>query len=426
MNLHYHKCTTLNVKIKMVAPTNKREVFAHTIIDPMSEDTRPPSSDPIWTTTKTTSSMLMMPIQDTNDSNPTTTKRVIPASILELAVSLNNEGVRLFSTHGADASEKYFQVCLSKIFELKIVLREEEIERGAAQEEQVQEDGSMNIVNPPNKSTRRRPGTTILPPAAARTSSPTSTATQKQQQLPLNPIFGWSQPLLYSAQKATNNNKELPPRDDGSFLFSRALLLHDSVLREQADQEQCDAAALLFMLEVCTSAILFNLALVNHIQAICHHSSTTYEAHPSLLRDHQEDREDLDLQGNADGTPSREAFVWNIYQNYERSFIGLKKITSANNDTTKHILDLDVLVLALFNNMGVLFCNEMARFRDADECFQAVSGMVLCLLHPLASSAGADQREAMHGLLENRLSEAEISGLCMNIWMVPKSSTPAA
>eukprot|EP00546_Thalassionema_frauenfeldii_P009133 CAMPEP_0178920648 /NCGR_PEP_ID=MMETSP0786-20121207/15118_1 /TAXON_ID=186022 /ORGANISM="Thalassionema frauenfeldii, Strain CCMP 1798" /LENGTH=144 /DNA_ID=CAMNT_0020594731 /DNA_START=253 /DNA_END=684 /DNA_ORIENTATION=+ len=56
------------------------------------------------------------------------------------------------------------------------------------------------------------------------------------------------------------------------------------------------------------------------------------------------------------------------YNGYEVAFAILNKIDRENPDIC---IKMKLLKVALMNNIGVLFCNDMCRFQDAAECFEA-------------------------------------------------------
>jgi hypothetical protein len=55
------------------------------------------------------------------------------------------------------------------------------------------------------------------------------------------------------------------------------------------------------------------------------------------------------------------------------------------------IQSLDVLLLAVFNNMGTLSLSEMARFLDAAQCFKATNSLAGRLLELLPSVLNAKE-----------------------------------
>lgn len=181
-----------------------------------------------------------------------------------------------------------------------------------------------------------------------------------------NPIQGWSAPTETAD-------------DQYAHLFSRMVLLEP--------QELCDTISdtnLLTVIQICTTCILFN-------KSISLHSSDP-------------------------GEQPLSSAVSKVFGTYERTFNAFgqlkrhEKKKGKGNDT-QLCFHLDVLVLALFNNMGALFLHEMAQYHDAAECFRAGSGVLLRL---------------QSKQIEETLTEKEISEMCMNTWMVPMSTTPAA
>jgi hypothetical protein len=282
---------------------------------------------------------------------------------LEVVIKLNNEGVRLYENNDNCEAASFFQLCLEEIFELKAGYfeREERLTKIAATFDE-----------------QRVVGAPMSPPPLLPTPNQ---KTNRQQDGSLPPILAWSKPLLSPSSTCFANTAE--EGEYPAFLFSRALFLYE----QKNLSAQQKGVNFMLMLEICTSTILFNKALVNHISAVCGHA-------PPLCP-----------QENKSGA------IWNIQYDYKRSFDGLQQICNQleKDEKSTRSADMDILILALFNNMGVLFCNEMARFREASECFSTVSRLTLQL-----------------GELENVLSNNEISSLFRNAWMVPKMATPAA
>jgi hypothetical protein len=287
---------------------------------------------------------------------------MITAPSLDVVIKLNNEGVRLYENNEICEAASFFQLCLEEIFELKAGYfeREERLTKIAATFNEEQQGAGAPMTPAP-----------LLP-------SPNQKTLPCQNDGSLQPLLEWSKPLLSSSFTNTAEEGEYP-----AFLFSRAVFLRE---QKNLSAEQ-KGVNFMLMLEICTSTILFNKALVNHISAVCGHP-------PPLCP-----------QENKSGA------IWNIQYDYERSFDGLQQVCNKleKDARSTRSVDMDILILALFNNMGVLFCNEMARFHEASECFTTVSRLALQL-----------------GESENVLSNDEISSLFRNSWMVPKMATPAA
>lgn len=173
-----------------------------------------------------------------------------------------------------------------------------------------------------------------------------------------SPIRGWSAPI------ETAN-------DQYSHLFSRLVILEPQL-------RDLPYTTFLAVVEICTTCILFNKSLSLH------------SSDPNLA-------------------PSA---VSSVFGTYERTFNAFRQLRRHQKSDDKQLrFHLDVLVLALFNNMGALFLHEKAQYHDAAECFRAGSGVIL-RLHSKQ--------------LEETLTEQEISDMCMNTWMVPVFTTPAA
>lgn len=274
----------------------------------------------------------------------------VAAPSLDVVIKLNNEAVRLFETNEISEAETFFQLCLDEIFELKIGYMEKKrkVSRVAA--------------------TMRGP--------SAQTSCHGKAAYHKCL---LNPLLGWSKPHFASSSNGSNDGTQ--QGDYPAFIFSRALFLR------KPSYVQCQRGEdFTFLLEICTSAILFNKAIINHIRTACNHLL------PSCTQQ------------------QRSFTIWNVQNDYEQSFNALKRLGKLlDDDKTTSFLDVNILVLALFNNTGILYCNEMARFSDASDCFCIVSRVALQLRD-----------------LDQRLNKEEISSLCRNAWMVPTIATPAA
>lgn len=102
-----------------------------------------------------------------------------------------------------------------------------------------------------------------------------------------------------------------------------------------------------------------------------------------------------------------------VFRHYEASYQEWKAATTTTDDSLfkkeedddQH--DMILLGLALFNNMGVVFCSELAKFREAFECFKAACGV-------------------MSRLDDTCLKWEEIHELSMNALLVPTQACPAA
>lgn len=286
---------------------------------------------------------------------------MITTPSLDVVIKLNNEGVRLYEKNAICEAASFFQLCLEEIFELKAghFEREERLTKIVA-------------------TLREEQHPVRVAPMAPAPLLPSRQQPLCQQDGSLQPLLEWSKPLPFSALSNTAEEAEYP-----AFLFSRAVFLRE---QNNLSAEQ-KGVNFMLMLEICTSTILFNKALVNHMSIVSGNPL------PLCPQEH------------------KSGAIWNIQYDYERSFDGLQRVCNQleKDARSTRSVDMDILILALFNNMGVLFCNEMARFHEASECFMTVSRLAVQL-----------------GESENVLSNDEISSLFRNTWMVPKMATPAA
>lgn len=183
-----------------------------------------------------------------------------------------------------------------------------------------------------------------------------------------SPFKGWSKPALDSSLVLQDNTQSA-----SVFLYSRAILLHEEEEEEEASSSTKSAARL----SAYSTALHFNNALARHL----------------LLLTSQEHR------------TTANACISNKY--YEESY---RQYMRAANSKQRDNGSFDLLRVALFNNMGAIYCNELARFRDANECFKAACGAL--------GEIGEDEWHPLDG--------DEIYLLSMNTFMVPTSTSPAA
>mmetsp|Transcript_6174 Transcript_6174/g.9482 ORF Transcript_6174/g.9482 Transcript_6174/m.9482 type:complete len:238 (+) Transcript_6174:74-787(+) len=94
---------------------------------------------------------------------------------------------------------------------------------------------------------------------------------------------------------------------------------------------------------------------------------------------------------------------------YEIAFSILNRIDEQSPDIC---IPMKLLKIALLNNIGVLFCNDMCRYRDAAECFEVCRGEMCALVGVF--------------LIEEKLTTTEAQQLSTNIFAVPFAATPAA
>eukprot|EP00545_Synedropsis_sp_CCMP1620_P006194 CAMPEP_0119010614 /NCGR_PEP_ID=MMETSP1176-20130426/5133_1 /TAXON_ID=265551 /ORGANISM="Synedropsis recta cf, Strain CCMP1620" /LENGTH=249 /DNA_ID=CAMNT_0006963313 /DNA_START=51 /DNA_END=800 /DNA_ORIENTATION=- len=187
-------------------------------------------------------------------------------------------------------------------------------------------------------------------------------SSSQQQRAKHSPIRGWSKLLPYTKRPG-----------EGVFVFSRAIILRDLKLSDKSASLQLGDVSLYKL------AILYNKALTHH-QIACITVKSKYYS------------QDADM----------------AFHLYEQAFQCCKSEINQGFHGTTH---RGILMLALFNNVGVIFCNDLARFHDALECFKASCGVVLSM----------DLSR-----LSRKLDPDEMYLLSMNIWMAPGHLTPAA
>jgi len=175
-----------------------------------------------------------------------------------------------------------------------------------------------------------------------------------------SPIQGWSMPF------------QRPERDDCAITFTRAMLLSDNESFSYFDDQAC-----LFHLNVATVVLLYNTSLLNHVFS------------------------------DANGQIS--TVVNEAYHGYEEAFVISRNMKETSSTFAFH---LTVLTLALFNNMGVLYYNNMCRFADAAQCFRASRKKLNMLGEKNATS--------------QILTIKEVHNLSTNLLMVPRATTCAA
>lgn len=199
-----------------------------------------------------------------------------------------------------------------------------------------------------------------------------NTATPATTMPPPNPFHGWSKPA------------ERPSTEAGSpFLFARVIRIRE--LQQLQPEESSPSSAVTRILPSTDDDHLSD-TLLRAYKAALHYNLAV--AHQLIL-----------LRKRAEPIISSAALV---YRHYEAAYIEWK---TAKSENSPH--DMNLLGLALFNNMGVVFCSEMARFREAFECFKAACG-VMC------------------GLDDEVLEGDEIYEISMNAFLVPSEACPAA
>mmetsp|Transcript_15108 Transcript_15108/g.23201 ORF Transcript_15108/g.23201 Transcript_15108/m.23201 type:complete len:258 (+) Transcript_15108:128-901(+) len=174
------------------------------------------------------------------------------------------------------------------------------------------------------------------------------------------PIEGWSQPFRD------------PMQDDYAIMFTRAMFLKEFDCDHHFDDE-----SRLFHLNVATIVLLYNTSLLNHVFS--------------------------------DSNGQISAVADAAYHGYEEAFVISRTMDKCS---TNFSFQLQVLTLALFNNMGVLYYNNMCRFRDAAQCFRASRKQMNILGERLL------QQEIM--------TAKEVQQLSTNLLTVPYATTPAA
>jgi hypothetical protein len=200
----------------------------------------------------------------------------------------------------------------------------------------------------------------------------------------LNIVQGWSRPSC--------SVTVLVKEETFAYVFSRAILLKEpsiqdswQVQREEENQGGRNTHA--SRMKIAKKALdffqvftLFNRAL------ICH----------SIALQEGECRQLMEA----------------TYRLYEDVFSCSERIKRLARDA--HLLHtLDILALALFNNMGVMFYQNMARFDASFQCFHAARGLILRIeLHSMPGDMVLD--------------DDEVVKLSTNICMVPLCTTPAA
>jgi hypothetical protein len=206
--------------------------------------------------------------------------------------------------------------------------------------------------------------------AAAAATHETSHSQQQQEQIKEqntthSPIQGWSKPLSGTKRPG-----------DEVFCFSRAIRLRQSSEELRTPTQASGPGDL----SIYRLALQYNKALVHHQIASLAVKSKYYSADAEMA-----------------------------FHLYEQAFHSCK--SEGPEGSFYDTVDRGILMMALFNNVGAIFCNELARFHDASECFKAACGVVL----------GMDLSQ-----LARTLDSDEMYLLSMNIWMAPKVVTPAA
>lgn len=170
-----------------------------------------------------------------------------------------------------------------------------------------------------------------------------------------SPFSGWSEPTIKQGQSMESGTP---------FIFSRAIMVQYDPFSATTDD--------LTHLHTYKAALHYNLALTQQMLLLTRQS------------------------GEPTSSPAR------IYKHYEAAYHEWKRVKSDENDDHTAVLGL-----ALFNNMGVLFYSEFARFREALECFRAACGVMHDRCHPV-------------------LKGEEIYEMSMNAFLVPSEGCPAA
>jgi hypothetical protein len=203
-----------------------------------------------------------------------------------------------------------------------------------------------------------------------RSTATEETSDSQQEQLirrtaPQSAIQGWSRPLPHTKRPG-----------DEVFVFSRAIRLRESseILRTPT-QESGPGDLSIYKL-----AMQFNKALVHHQIATLTVKSKYYSTDAEMA-----------------------------FHMYEQAFQSCK--SESTRDSFYCTVDRGIIMTALFNNVGAIFCNELARYHDASECFKAACRVVF----------GMDLSQ-----LGQTLDSDEMYLLSMNIWMAPKIVAPAA
>lgn len=182
-------------------------------------------------------------------------------------------------------------------------------------------------------------------------------------------FHGWSK----SAKRSSSTEAGSP------FLFSRAIRIREQ--EGSSHNEHRDT-----LISAYKAALHYNLALTHHVLLLLRRSGE-----PRIV------------------VFSSATF---LHRHYEAAYLEWKT-TAATTFFSRDedaLLDIRLLGLALFNNMGVVFCSELARFREAFECFKAACGVMCCYLD--------DSSQV--------LEDDEIYEISMNACLVPSEACPAA
>jgi len=172
-------------------------------------------------------------------------------------------------------------------------------------------------------------------------------------------IIRWSKPFpLHHVEKDV-------------IMFTRGIFLeeHDHLLDK--------ASSFSPYLEMITLALFYNASMINHFYS---------------------------YMAGEDSLISNGAYI-----GYEVAFAIFNKIDRQSSYIS---IQMKLLKLALFNNIGVLFCTDMCRFRDAAECFEAFREEIPSLIEVLLD--GED------------MTTTEAEQLSSNLLAVPCVATPAA
>lgn len=182
-----------------------------------------------------------------------------------------------------------------------------------------------------------------------------------------SPIKGWSKPLHSTLQ------------DHYSVAFTRAIIMAEYAC--PAD-ETTYAKSYNFLVNVATMILLYNTSLLNHI--------------------------------TSDRSGQISCAVNSAYHGYEEAFV-LARNLSRSSPSELFSLPLKVLIFALYNNMGTLYHNNMCRFEDAAQCFQAAQKHL-------------NKNDLLPKMLDqgDALTREEVRDFALNLMVSPLTTTPAA
>mmetsp|Transcript_11534 Transcript_11534/g.16924 ORF Transcript_11534/g.16924 Transcript_11534/m.16924 type:complete len:240 (+) Transcript_11534:118-837(+) len=175
-----------------------------------------------------------------------------------------------------------------------------------------------------------------------------------------NPIQGWSE--------------QLRPRTiegEGAIVFSRMIIMnqYDSINYAMASSRYKDIVAL---------SLMYNLGLLHHLQS--------------------------------DSTVQNSKAIEATYHAYKQAILISQKFEKT--ECTIFPFDLEALRMALINNMGALYNNNICQYRDAIRCFRSWRRHMDIL-----------EAEFVHHSL---MTPEEILQFSMNMLIVPIAASPAA